>query len=69
MSFGKIGTGLSGTPLVLSEFNETERVALALILNLAVKHLDDLPMPKLRGRRGITESMISELRRVHEIED
>ncbi len=70
MSFDKIGTGKAGAPLVLAELNETERLALSDILLMAEISIGEgkSGMRASRGRGQFAVMMISELRRVHEIE-
>jgi hypothetical protein len=66
--FDKIGTGKNDAPLVLAELNQSEKDALARILNLAEAHLDEIQFGRVRNRRGEAEMMIAGLRQVHEIE-
>lgn len=65
--FQKIGTGGSGEPLVLSEFNQAEKEAFQLILIEAERGWATNPHRYGTRRSHILESMISELRRTYEI--
>lgn len=68
MSFDKIGVGKTGAPLVLSEFNPAEKMAFTDILDVAERSIDS-GAANLDRAEGAARAMISELRRVYEIED
>jgi hypothetical protein len=67
VSFNKIGTGKTGAPLILSEFNPAEKMALMDILEVAERGIDS-GVVNLGKAEGVARAMISELRPDHEIE-
>ena len=64
--FKRIATGDSGRPVVLSEFNDAETIAMEHILCLAKQNLDSRRLSK--RERLITEIMIEEQCKAYGIE-
>ena len=64
--FNRIATGDSGQPVVLSEFNQAEKLAMEHILCIAKLHIETRRLGKTDLQ--LTELMIDQLAKVYEIE-
>ena len=64
--FNRIATGDTGRPVVLSEFNGDEHMAMERILQLATENLSSRQLSKRDTL--LTTMMIQELFKVYEIE-